>query len=355
MRCTISMLAAFVMLFALGCSKNESSESTGQSTGKVAIDESTLAAFSPLPDEMPLANALTTPAKIELGRMLYYEPRLSKNQQISCNSCHDLAAFGVDNNPVSEGHLEKTGDRNSPTVYNAAGHIAQFWDGRAADVIEQAKGPILNSVEMAMPDEATVVKTLKSIPGYAELFEKAFPNDKDPVNYDNMAEAIGVFETKLVTPSRWDTFLEGDKGALTDAEKMGFNKFIENGCNTCHSGPYMGGHLYQKLGLVKAWPDLEDLGRYPVTERESDKFFFKVPSLRNIAKTSPYLHDGSIESLDTMIAMMAEYQMGRELTDADVKSIKTFLVALTGDIPAEYIKKPELPLSGPNTPVPSFD
>jgi len=353
MRCTVSLLAVLVMVFSLGCSKKESTE--GQSTGKVQVNEAVLAGFGPLPDEMPLANAETTPAKIELGRILYYEPRLSKNQQISCNSCHGLNTFGVDNKPVSNGHMEKTGSRNSPTVYNAAGHIAQFWDGRAADVIEQAKGPILNPVEMAMPDEATVVKTLKSIPGYVELFKKAFPGDKDPVTYDNMAEAIGVFETKLVTPSRWDAFLEGDKGALTDAEKMGFNKFMENGCNTCHSGPYMGGHLYHKLGLVKAWPGVEDLGRYDVTEKESDKFFFKVPSLHNIAKTAPYLHDGSIESLDTMIAMMAEHQMGRELTDADVKSIKTFLIALTGEIPAEYVKEPELPPSGPNTPAPSLN
>jgi cytochrome c peroxidase len=352
MRCTVSVLVAIVMALSLGCSKQEGSESASESAGKVEITESALVAFSPLPDEMPLADVETTPAKIELGRMLYYEPRLSKNQKISCNSCHDLAAFGVDNDRVSEGHMEKTGDRNSPTVYNAAGHIAQFWDGRAADVIEQAKGPILNPVEMAMPDETVVVKTLKSIPGYLELFEKAFPNDQDPMTYNNMAEAIGVFETKLVTPSRWDKFLEGDKKALTDVEKEGFNAFTGAGCNVCHSGPYLGGHIFNKLGLTKAWPGVEDLGRYEVTKNESDKFFFKVPSLRNIEKTGPYLHDGSVESLDTLIAMMAEHQLGMQLGDEEVKSIRTFLAALTGDIPADYVAKPELPPSGPDTPKP---
>jgi len=169
MRCTLPLLAVSVLVFSLGCSKKESSDAGGPSAKEVRINEAALAGFSPLPNEIVLANVETTPAKVELGRMLYYEPRLSKSQKISCNSCHDLNAFGVDNESVSEGHMNQTGDRNSPTVYNAAGHIAQFWDGRATDVIEQAKGPILNPVEMAMPDEATVVKTLKSIPGYVAL------------------------------------------------------------------------------------------------------------------------------------------------------------------------------------------
>jgi cytochrome c peroxidase len=355
MRRTVSILAVFVLVFAIGCSKKESAEGGNGSAEAVRVNEAALAGFSPLPKEIVLANIETTPAKVELGRMLYYEPRLSKNQKISCNSCHDLNAFGVDNESVSEGHMDKTGDRNSPTVYNAAGHIAQFWDGRAADVIEQAKGPILNPVEMAMPDAATVVKTLKSIPGYVELFEKAFPDHEDPVTYDNMAEAIGVFETKLITPSRWDSFLEGDKDALTDAEKIGFNKFVESGCNSCHSGPYLGGHLFNKIGLVKPWPNVDDLGRYEVTNEEADKFFFKVPSLRNVVNTGPYLHDGSISSLDTLITMMAEHQMGKELTGEDVESIKTFLATLVGEIPWDQIKRPELPPSGPDTPRPVLD
>jgi cytochrome c peroxidase len=341
MRVTVVLLAAVVVAWAAASIGSEPAS-------EVIIDESALAAFGPLPDEMPLADAETTPAKIELGRMLYYDTRLSKSQEISCNSCHDLEGFGVDNKPVAEGHKEKTGTRNSPTVYNAAGHVSQFWDGRAEDVIEQAKGPILNPVEMAMADEASVVGALKSIPGYVEHFEKAFPEDEDPVTYDSMAEAIGVFETRLVTPSRWDAFLKGDRDALSDAEKAGFNTFVEAGCHACHAGTYLGGHLYNKLGLVKPWPDAEDMGRYEVTKSESDKFFFKVPSLRNVMKTGPYLHDGSIEHVETMVAMMAEHQLGRELGAEDVESIKTFLGALTGEIPTDYIRKPELPPSGPD-------
>jgi cytochrome c peroxidase len=359
MRRTVLLLAAFALALSIGCSSQEESSEAGSESAatveSVEINEAALAAFSPLPDEMPLANVEASPAKIDLGRMLYYEHRLSKGQEISCNTCHDLETFGVDNDPVSDGHLKKQGNRNSPTVFNAAGHIAQFWDGRAADVIEQAKGPILNPVEMAMPDEAVVVATLKSMPGYVEAFQKAFPGVDDPVTYNNMAEAIGVFETKLVTPSRWDAFLKGDKAALTNAEKTGFNTFIESGCSVCHAGTYLGGHLYNKLGLVKEWPDNEDLGRYEVTQAEADKYFFKVPSLRNIMKTGPYLHDGSIAHVDKMTAMMAEYQLGRELGEEDVASIEAFLGALTGEIPMDYVKKPELPPSGPDTPAPAFD
>jgi cytochrome c peroxidase len=349
-------LVLVLIILVVGCSTDRKSDGDAGASGEaVQIDETALVAFSPLPEVMPVAGVEATPAMIDLGRMLYYDERLSKNQQISCNSCHDLESFGVDNEVVSEGHKEQRGDRNSPTVFNAAGHIAQFWDGRAADVVEQAKGPVLNPVEMAMPDEADVVRTLKSIPGYVDAFAKAFPDDDDPLTYDNMAKAIGAFESKLVTPSRWDDFLKGDADALTDAEKAGFIKFVEVGCNACHSGTYLGGHLYNKLGAAKEWPANEDAGRYEVTQREADRFFFKVPSLRNIAKTGPYLHDGSIPHIDTMIAMMGEYQLDRELTEDEVASIATFLDALTGEIPTDYVKRPELPPSGPNTPGPRLD
>lgn len=356
MRREILVLALLVL--AVGCSTDRTSDSNsgaGAAGEAVQIDENALMAFAPLPEAIPVAGVEATPALIDLGRMLYYDNRLSKNQEISCNSCHDLESFGVDNQVVSTGHKELKGQRNSPTVFNAAGHIAQFWDGRAADVVEQAKGPILNPVEMAMPDEADVVRTLQSIPGYVDAFAKAFPDDDDPITYDNMAKAIGAFESKLVTPSRWDNFLEGDTGALTDAEKIGFNKFMEAGCYACHAGTYMGGNLYNKLGVVKEWPGNEDPGRYDVTQQETDRFFFKVPSLRNIAKTEPYLHDGSIQHIDKMIEMMGEYQLDLELTADDVASIATFLDALTGEIPADYVMRPELPPSGPDTPGPSFD
>jgi cytochrome c peroxidase len=284
--------------------------------------------------------------------MLYFEPRLSASQQISCNSCHMLDKFGVDNEPTSPGHKGQRGGRNSPTVYNAAGHTAQFWDGRAATVEDQAKGPILNPIEMAMPDAATVLKTLKSIPGYEPLFKAAFPDDKDPITYDNLAKAIGAFERQLTTPSRWDKYLAGDEGALTDLEKAGFAKFAQLGCPTCHNGANVGGHLYQKLGLVKPWPDDSDLGRYEVTKNDSDKMFFRVPSLRNIDKTGPYFHKGQLSTLEETVRKMAWHQLGQELKDQDVAQLVAFLKALTGEVPAEYIAKPELPPSGPTTPKP---
>lgn len=320
----------------------------------VDIPEFRLRMFKPLPQAVENPKNPITPEKVELGRVLYYENRISKSHKFSCNSCHKLDQFGVDNEPTSEGHRGQRGDRNSPTVYNAAVHFAQFWDGRAADVEEQAKGPILNPVEMAMPDEKTVVATLKSMPQYVRMFQNAFPQDKEPVNYENMARAIGAFERKLMTPSRWDRFLQGDKTALNDSEKAGFLKFVETGCATCHMGACAGGTMYQKLGVVKPYPGLKDEGRAKVTKRAEDRFFFKVPGLRNIEKTWPYFHDGSVKTLDEAVKLMAEYELGKNLSAAEVASIVTWLKTLTGEIPRDYVKPPALPPSTAKTPKPSL-
>jgi cytochrome c peroxidase len=290
-----------------------------------------------------------------LGRMLYYEPRLSKAQQISCNSCHMLDKYGVDDQPTSDGHKGQKGTRNAPTVYNAAGHFVQFWDGRATDVEEQAKGPVMNPVEMAMTSESDVVAVLKSMPGYVQAFKKAYPEAKDPVTFDNMANAIGSFERKLVTPARWDRFLQGDQAALTPEEKAGFNTYMAAGCQTCHEGAHVGGNLYQKLGLAKSYPDQSDQGRYLVTKREGDRMLFKVPSLRNIEKTAPYFHNGKVATLEQAVTEMADYQLGKRLSDAEVKSIETWLKSLTGDVRADYIKAPDLPKSTAKTPKADFD
>jgi cytochrome c peroxidase len=319
----------------------------------VDIPPGRLTMFGPLPASMDSAANPPNPAKIELGRILYHENRLSKSHKFSCNSCHLLDKYGVDNQPTSEGHKGQRGDRNSPTVYNAAGHFAQFWDGRAADVEEQAKGPVLNPVEMAMPDEKVVVATLKSMPEYVALFGKAFPGEKDPVTYNNMAKAIGAFERKLVTPSRWDRFLKGDKAALTGAEKEGFLKFVNSGCATCHNGVYVGGMSFQKLGIAKPWPDTKDLGRYRVTKNEADKMMFKVPSLRNVEKTWPYMHDGRTAKLEEAVRLMGEFELGRKLGPAEVASIAAWLKALTGELPAAYVTAPKLPASTAKTPKPS--
>lgn len=335
---------ACLFALSLGCARSGSESA--------AIDPTKLKAFAPLPEAVP-GNEPITEEKVSLGRMLYYDTRLSKSQKISCNSCHLLAEYGVDHEPTSDGHKGQKGDRNAPTVYNAAIHFVQFWDGRAPDVEEQAKGPVLNPVEMAMTSGKEVVAVLKSMPEYVDAFQKAFPNDKDPVTYDNLGKAIGAFERKLVTPARWDKFLKGDQAALAAEEKAGFNTFVASGCQTCHAGAVLGGKMFQKIGTVKPWPDTTDPGRFKVTRSEADRFMFKVPSLRNIEKTAPYFHDGKIATLQEAIAKMADYQVGKTLNDAEIQSIETWMKSLTGEIPADYIKPPELPKSTSRTPKPS--
>ena len=295
--------------------------------------------FGTPPAEAVNAANPVTDEKIELGRKLYFEKRLSKGGEISCNSCHDLAHFGVDGEPTSPGHEGQRGGRNSPTVYNAAFHITQFWDGRSPDVEDQAKGPILNPIEMAMPSAEAVIEVVKGIPEYAPLFKAAFPKDKDPITYDNLAKAIGAFERRLVTPAPFDAFLAGDASALSSDEIEGLSLFVGIGCTTCHNGSVIGGNSYQKMGLVRPY-ETKDLGRYDVTQKEADKYVFKVPSLRNIAKTGPYFHDGRVADLDEAIALMASHQLGRDLPDRQVEAIAAFLGSLTGDPDAAYIAAP---------------
>jgi len=270
--------------------------------------------FGSLPETAASEARPMTPARVALGRQLYFETRLSKSQRIACNSCHPLARFGADGEPTSPGHRGQRGGRNSPSVYNAALHIAQFWDGRAADVEEQAKGPVLNPIEMAMPSEDAVVAVLASIPDYAPLFAAAFPGEADPIRYENMATAIGAFERGLMTPAPFDRFLAGDDTALDADARRGLGLFMRRGCVTCHNGAAVGGGLYRKLGLVEPYVT-SDPGRQAVTGKEEDRFVFKVPSLRNVTRTAPYFHDGSVAKLDDAIVLMARHQLGIMLSD----------------------------------------
>jgi cytochrome c peroxidase len=283
--------------------------------------------------------------------MLYYEPRLSKAQELDCNDCHMLDRFGVDNEPTSRGHKGQRGARNSPSVYNAALHVAQFWDGRAATVEEQASGPVMNPIEMGMVSEEACTEVLQSIPGYAPLFAAAFPGEAQPISLDNAARAIAAFERRLLTPSPFDAFLAGDASALGDEQVRGLELFMNTGCTTCHQGVGVGGGMYQKLGLVRAFPTT-DKGRSAVTGDPAHDYFFKVPSLRNVAKTQPYFHDGSIATLDEAITTMAAIQLGRDLAPDQVAGIRAFLESLTGTVDTAYIARPELPANGPNTPGP---
>ncbi len=272
------------------------------------------------------------PALVALGKKLYMEPRFSKSKKISCNSCHNLKAAGVDSEPTSPGHEGKRGGRNSPTVFNAALHFAQFWDGRAADVEAQALGPVLNPIEMGMESADAVVNVMLTNREYPAMFKAAFPGETNSITFPNFGKAIGAFERTLVTPSRYDTFAKGDASALTPEEKKGLKTFMNTGCTACHMGSLFGATMYQKLGLVKPY-ETKDLGRFEVTKNEADKYFFKVPSLRNVAETGPYFHDGLVKDLPTAVKLMAAHQLGRDLSDEDVTSIVVFLRSLSGKAP----------------------
>lgn len=284
---------------------------------------------APLPKTMPGADK-DTPELVKLGKELYFEKALSENRSQSCNTCHrvDENLGGVDNEATSEGAFGKRGGRNSPTTLNAGFQFAQFWDGRADDLVAQAKGPVLNPVEMAMPSEAVVVKRLSEMPKYREAFKKAFPDAADPISYHHVATAIAAFERTLVTRDRFDDFLQGDDQALTPAEKKGLHEFLSLGCTTCHYGPVIGGQVYQKVGLVNTYPT-DDKGRFDVTKDEDDQYKFKVPMLRNIGITHPYFHKGQIATLEEAVRKMAWHQLGRELSEDQVKSLVAFLNSLT--------------------------
>jgi cytochrome c peroxidase len=285
--------------------------------------------FSPLPDAMP-GSENDTPERIALGKKLYFEKRLSINDTQSCATCHILenGFAGVDNLPTSPGAKGKLGTRNSPTVLNSGWQDSQFWDGRAEDLVEQAKGPILNPVEMGMPDEQTVEKKIRGITEYQNAFALAFPGKKPAITYQNIAEAIAAFERTLITPGRFDDFMNGDVNALSEAEKQGLKTFIKIDCKSCHDGKLVGGETYEPLGKEHPYENQTDQGMYMITKDEDDRMFFKVAPLRNVALTAPYFHDGKIKTL----------QLDEELTDQQVSDITSFLKALTDKNREQYVK-----------------
>jgi cytochrome c peroxidase len=326
-----------------GSSKTPARSSSGSSSSASIVTPTMLSVFGALPADYH-KGAKPTAALTDLGRALYYEARLSKSGTISCNSCHQLDRFGVDGEKTSPGHDGTRGDRNSPTSLNAAGHFVQFWDGRAATVEDQAKGPVLNPIEHGLESADQLVGILKGIPGYVQLFGQAFPGQADPITFDNFALAVGAFERGLTTPSRFDDFVGGKKDALSYQEQMGLKAFFDTGCHTCHMGPHFGAQSYDKLGKVIPWPgEVKDLGRGAHTKNASENLLFKVPSLRNITKTGPYLHDGSVADLGEIVKLMGKHQLGKELSKSDVDAIVAFLGALEGRVDAAYTKKPSAP------------
>jgi cytochrome c peroxidase len=316
-----------------------------------ALRDDALALFEPIPltpDPAP------DPAAVELGKALFFEPRLSEGHNISCNTCHNLGTGGADLAPVSLGHRWQKGGRNSPTVLNATYNSAQFWDGRARDLAEQAGGPMVNPVEMGSTKEH-VVEQLKGIPGYLPLFAAAFPNDADPLNFPNVEAAIAAFEQTLITPNApFDRFLRGDDAAMDAKQQAGLRAFMDQGCAACHNGLNLGGDSYQPFGVVEKpdWAILPpgDKGRFEVTRAEADAYVFKVPTLRNIAITPPYFHSGSVWDLNLAVGVMGSAQLGSTLDADQEASIVAFLDSLTGEMPR--IVYPTLPPSTADTPRP---
>ena len=313
--------------------------------------------FKAVPSAPPvIANNPATPEKVVLGKMLYFDPRLSASGLISCNTCHNIGMGGVDFQETSVGHKWQRGPRNAPTVLNSVFNMAQFWDGRAPDLEQQAKGPVQASVEMNNTP-AKVIETIKSMPEYVALFKKSFPVDKDPVTFENMAKAIAVFEATLITPqSAFDQYLGGTEGALTASEKEGLKLFMDKGCAACHGGVNMGGNAYFPFGVVEKPTEgimAGDKGRFKVTGMKSDEYLFKAPSLRNIALTPPYFHSGKVWSLKDAVAIMGNAQLGITLNPKDVGRIEAFLQSATGEQPA--VVYPILPASTDNTPKPKLD
>ncbi len=336
-------------LIVIGCL------ATGQAWSQTALMKQSQGLFKPVPSVAPaLPGNAATPAKLDLGRMLYFEPRLSQSHSISCNSCHMIGMGGVDLQETSLGHRWQHGGRNAPTVYNAVFDVAQFWDGRAKDLEEQAGGPLVNPVEMDMTKEH-VVEQLKGIPGYAAVFAKAFPGVTDPITFESVNKAIAVFESTLITPNApFDAYLKGNEKALDSKEKEGLALFINKGCAACHNGINVGGGMYAKFGVVEL-PGADilppgDKGRFAVTKTVSDEYVFRVPALRNIALTAPYFHTGKVWDLRQAVAIMGSSQLGAKLSDDEVGKIEIFLGSLTGEQP--QVMLPILPPSVATTPQP---
>lgn len=280
-------------------------------------------------------------AKIALGKKLYFDKRLSLDGNISCNSCHNMDTYGVDNIALSPGDTEEFGNRNSPTVFYAHLHGMQFWDGRAADVEEQAGGPILNPVEHNIPSEEFLENRLRGIQEYQTLFAEVYPDSTQPITFKTITNAIGAFERQLAPVSRFDEWLDGDVNALTNQEKEGLIAFMDNACITCHNGPALGGSMLQKFGLNGDYwehtkSEIIDHGLFDITKEERDRYMFKTPGLRNIEKTYPYFHDGSVADLEDAVRIMGKLQIANELDEDGVKNITAFLKALTADVDDEY-------------------
>jgi len=304
--------------------------------------------FGSLPKAIVSEKNPITPEKVILGKMLFYETRISVDGTVSCARCHPIGLYAADGLKKSIGNNCKVNPRNAPTILNAAGQISAHWIGNRVDVEDQARQSVIGLPSFGMPSYEAVEKRLRELKGYLDLFKEAFPGENNPVTVDNFAKAIGAFERTLVTPSPFDSFLKGNIAALNAQEKRGLETFMEAGCVMCHFGPYVGGQAYQKFGISEPYwkytrSEPIDEGRYVITKNEADKYVFKVPALRNVAKTSPYFHDGSVDRLKEAVLIMGKVQLNRDLTKVQVEDIVAFLKSLTGIISQEALTIPLLP------------
>ena len=306
------------------------------------------ALFKPLPTEMPSPENPITPEKVALGRLLFFETRASVDGTVSCSRCHLSSLYGTDALPKAIGAGGRLNPRNAPTVLNAALQFVAHWRGDRKSVEDQAVQALVGPPSFGNPNYESAMAKLKEIPGYAALFAKAFPAEKDPVTPDTWGKAIGAYERTLVTPSPFDAYLAGDDKVLSTAAEAGLREFVQTGCTTCHNGVGIGGGMFQKFGLLedywKATGSAQiDKGRFDVTQNAADTYVFKVPSLRNVAMTPPYFHDGSVATLPEAVRVMARVQLGKTLTEAQVNGIVAFLDSLTGKLPAGFTEVLELP------------
>jgi len=320
------------------------------SAGAVATQWQALPETAPSPADNP-----TTSAKVELGKMLYFDPRFSATGTVSCDSCHNVMEGGDDHRSTSMGVHGKIGGRNAPTVYNAAFHSAQFWDGRAASLEEQAKGPVVNPVEMGMENLDSAVDRLRAIPGYQEHFAQAFGGE-NPITADNAAKAVAAYERTLITPnSPYDRYVKGEKAVLSEQQVRGMETFDQLGCTSCHAGANFDGPSLPPgqpvLMKFPTFPDnnpyvaeyhlLDDKGRAVETGKTEDEHLWRVPTLRNLGYTAPYFHNGSVKDLGEAVRVMAKSQLNKELSDAQVADVVAFLGALDGTFPVQTM--PRLP------------
>lgn len=354
----VKLAAVTLALGLTACSGGTKDKAQGQSTADDPLLASAQQQFKAIPASYKdIPGNQANDAMVALGAMLYHDPRLSGSHALSCASCHNIGLGGGDDAATSVGHNFKQGGRNAPTVLNATFNFAQFWDGRAKDLFEQAGGPVVNPIEMNSPKEH-VAEQLKSIPGYAKAFADAFPGQPDPITLDNVQKAIAAFESTLITPNApFDQFLGGKLDAMTAEQKDGLKLFLDKGCAACHNGINVGGGMYAKFGVAAdpgpVYRPVADKGRMAVTKDSADEYSFKVPTLRNVTLTAPYFHTGSVWDLREAVKVMGKAQLGQDLTQPEVDKIVAFLGALQGDQPK--VQVPILPPSGPDTTRPVRD